>query len=119
MRILVCGGRDFTDEGWILRALEGIEEIFDRDITTVIEGGASGADRAGRHWAELQGRLVETFEADWEQHGRSAGPIRNKLMLIEGKPDLVLAMPGGAGTANMIKMARAADIPIIEVKAIE
>ena len=33
-------------------------------------------------------------------------------MLAEGKPDLVVAFPGGAGTANMIEQARAAGVRV-------
>jgi UDP-N-acetylmuramoylalanine-D-glutamate ligase len=58
---------------------------------------------------------VETYEADWDTHGKAAGPIRNKRMLDEGKPDLVVAFPGGRGTANMISQARKAGVEVIEV----
>ncbi len=43
----------------------------------------------------MAGIPVMTFPADREKHGRAAGPIRNKQMLEEGKPDLVAAFPGG------------------------
>ena len=55
------------------------------------------------------------FQADWAGLGRKAGPIRNKLMLDEGKPDLVVAFPGGRGTAHMTRIARGAGIEVIEV----
>jgi len=41
----------------------------------------------------------------------AAGPIRNQWMLKYGKPDLVLALPGGAGTASMIDLASKAGVP--------
>lgn len=46
---------------------------------------------------------------------RSAGPKRNQRMLDKGKPDLVLAFPGGDGTADMVRKAKSAGVPIIEV----
>jgi len=52
------------------------------------------------------------FPADWGKYSKSAGYIRNKQMLAEGKPDLVVAFPGGKGTANMVKLAKLANIPI-------
>ena len=55
------------------------------------------------------------YRADWEGLGRKAGPIRNQQMLDEGKPDLVVAFPGGRGTANMMRIAREAGIEVIEV----
>lgn len=52
------------------------------------------------------------YPADWEKHGRAAGPIRNEKMLIVGTPDMVLAFPGGRGTADMIRKAEAAGLPV-------
>jgi hypothetical protein len=37
-------------------------------------------------------------------------------MLMEGKPDLVVAFPGGRGTANMIEQARKAGVEVLEIK---
>jgi hypothetical protein len=48
---------------------------------------------------------VIEFPANWKVYGRAAGPIRNMKMLLEGKPDLVVAFPGGIGTADMVKKA--------------
>jgi hypothetical protein len=36
-------------------------------------------------------------------------------MLVEGKPDLVVAFPGGRGTAGMMRLAKAANVEVIEV----
>ena len=54
-------------------------------------------------------------EADWAKHGRKAGPIRNQRMIDEGRPDLVVAFPGGTGTADMVERARVAGIRVIEI----
>ena len=45
------------------------------------------------------------FPADWQKHGKRAGPIRNALMLAEGKPDLVIGFAGGKGTDDMLRKA--------------
>ena len=45
--------------------------------------------------------------------GLAAGPIRNKQMLVEGKPNLVIAFVWkelGPGTSNMLKQAKEAGI---------
>ncbi len=59
----------------------------------------------------------EVYEADWHEHGRAAGPIRNARMIAEGRPDLVIAFPGGRGTADMVSRARKAGIEVREVSA--
>jgi hypothetical protein len=56
----------------------------------------------------------EIYHADW-QLGRKAGPIRNQRMLDEGRPELVIAFPGGRGTSDMTARARAAPLETISV----
>ena len=38
-----------------------------------------------------------------------------QIMLDEGKPDLVVAFPGGRGTADMIRKAEGAGVPVVTV----
>ncbi|GAB6842405.1 putative Rossmann-fold nucleotide-binding protein [Methylorubrum rhodinum] len=120
MRVLVCGGRDLDAAdvwNWLERfghqdAAEALGWPSLPRITTVIHGGARGADEGAAQWAESEGLRVLSFPADWKKHGKSAGPIRNARMLREGKPVVVLAFPGGRGTADMIRQAEAAGIPV-------
>jgi len=114
VRVLVCGGRDFDNPSWLTITLDELSR--DAEWTTLIEGGARGADRQAREWAVASGVAVETYEADWHAHGPGAGPIRNRRMLDEGRPDLVVAFPGGPGTRNMVKLARAHGILVHEMR---
>lgn len=116
LRVLVCGGREFSDALTLGSWLGGIDNK--QGIGVIIEGGARGADRMAREFAEWRGIPVETFNADWGKYPRAAGPIRNKQMLVEGKPDLVVAFPGGKGTANMIRQAKKAGIEVFEAEII-
>ena len=113
MRVLVCGGRDWTDGEAILRELERIHQ--ETPITAVIEGEAPGADRLARQAADELGIPVVPFPADWKRYGRRAGPARNQQMVNEGQPDLVLAFHANAapskGTKDMIARAKKAGIP--------
>lgn len=113
-RVLVCGGRSFNDAKRLFAVLDSYDH--DLDFSMVIEGAADGADTLARTWAEAKQIPVRSFRADWKRHGKAAGPIRNERMLREGRPDLVIAFPGGAGTANMIGLARIAGVETIEVK---
>jgi len=101
MRILVCGGRNYWDQA----AVDEVLDEYRSDITVVIEGGATGADACAREWARKNRVQTLTFPADWARFGKSAGPYRNLQMLDEGKPDLVVAFPGGRGTENMVSLA--------------
>lgn len=112
MKVLVCGGRDFNDPLTLGSWLGGAHKNHG-PITLLIEGGAAGADFMARKFAEWQGIPVKTFPADWKRHGKAAGPLRNKQMLDEGKPDVVIAFEGGRGTRNMVEQAKAAGVRVI------
>jgi len=68
-----------------------------------------------QEWAEARGVPCEVYLANWAELGRKAGPIRNQQMLDEGRPTLVVAFPGGRGTADMIRRARSAGVEVIEI----
>ena len=92
IKVLVCGGRDF------------------------ISGHARGADKLGERFANANQCKLLIFPADWKTHKKGAGPIRNQQMIDEGKPDLVVALPGGRGTADMVRRAKKHGIEVAEVK---
>lgn len=104
MRVLVCGGRDYTDREALYGALDQLHR--QHGFTLVITGGALGADTLATQWARARDIPTDVYKADWIGLGREAGPIRNKRMLHEGRPDLVVAFPGGKGTANLVGQAR-------------
>lgn len=136
MRVLVCGSRDWPEDGLpaaiICSTLLGLYYSHEVGVGTlyldpfvVIQGGARGADSVAKNWAENDplhpplGKinpnfnvpyiLLETYMADWKTYGKSAGFIRNKKMLEEGKPDLVLAFKSrdiSKGTDMMIDLAK-------------
>ncbi len=113
-RILVCGGRTFNKKEFLFDRLDLLDGKLD-GIDVVINGGAKGADYFAEEWAKSRGIDVKVFEAKWKTYGKSAGPIRNAQMLTEGKPDVVVAFPGGKGTVNMIRQAKKKGLTIIVV----
>ena len=114
MRVLVCGGRAYDDGDAIFAALNDFSA--DREITEIIQGGAKGADSWAKKFAEMGQIPCRTFAANWKRDGRMAGPIRNETMIVQGKPDVVIAFPGGRGTADCVRRARDFGIEVIEVR---
>lgn len=117
MKLLVCGGRDYKDWLTILRVLDAVHAK--RPVTLVITGAAVGADIRAVIWAALRGVphtgwQYEVTPEEWKRVGKSAGPLRNQRMLDEQKPDGVVAFPGGAGTADMVRRARDAGVKVYE-----
>lgn len=115
MRVLVCGGRDYQDWRHIHAVMDDIHAKS--PVTLIIEGGALGTDRQAMFWADKRGIANSTYAADWRAHGKAADPKLNQRMLDEGKPDLVVAFPGGRGTADMVRRARAAGVEVMEIAA--
>lgn len=113
--VLACGGRGFNDAVMVGEVLDLIHD--DTPITTLIHGAASGADSHAGAWAKSRGIAVKEFPADWSLNGKAAGPIRNHQMLIVGKPDLVVAFPGGRGTDDMVRKARDVGVRVVEVSS--
>ena len=109
--VLVCGGRNYT---FRRRVFEVLDEYA--GMTHLVHGAAGGADSLAAAWG-LARRVhrIAAFPATWQLHGRAAGPIRNQAMLVETAPGLVVAFPGGAGTADMVARAKAAGVPVLEV----
>lgn len=111
-RVLVCGGRDFNDAALVERTLCGLRPCPE----VIISGGAPGADHLAALWAEHYAES-EVYHAEWRRYGNRAGPIRNQRMIDEGKPDLVVAFPGGRGTADMVRRAERHGIPVMNITA--
>lgn len=129
-RVLVCGGRAFglvvpernfifnfldnlfLTRGWILGEPDNnwLPDVH------IISGEAQGVDSLARDYAVINWTDYSGFPADWGRYGKRAGFVRNTQMLEEGKPDLVVAFPGGKGTAMMASLARKAGVEVIEVK---
>lgn len=109
--IAVTGGRDYTDRDTLYAALGGLRGKPDM----LLQGGASGADKLAHQWATATGVLSVTYHAAWERHGRAAGPLRNSMMLKHGTPELLVAFPGGPGTAHCVAEARRLGIPVLLV----
>ena len=114
-RILICGGRDYADNSKFDQVMDSLLQHFD-PCFCVIHGGARGADAMAAKWAEIIGRPTLSISANWNYYGKQAGHIRNQWMLDYAMPDLVIAFPGGVGTANMVRIARNGKIDVYEVK---
>jgi hypothetical protein len=122
LTIVVCGGRRYDDGARVWRALDGLHERFGIEL---LGHGASGSRRFGKvvgadlhahDWAVEVGVEVEAFPARWDDHGRAAGPRRNRRMLEAMVPDLVVAFPGSRGTEDCVGAAKQRGIRVWGVR---
>lgn len=110
IRLGVTGGRGYDDPLHVAAALNTIHSQF--GIKTLVEGGATGLDTLARVWAKGRDIAVETHAADWNKHGKAAGPIRNGEMVEV--IDALAVFPGGRGTDDMRRRAHKKGLPIYE-----
>ncbi len=113
MKVLVCGGREYDNLQQFFDVMD-LVQIKHGTITTVVHGDAKGADFIARLWTIHNSRVERRMPADWKNLGRGAGHARNQDMLAE-LPDMVIAFPGGTGTADMVRRSKAASIYVHEV----
>jgi len=126
MIVLVTGGRDYKDRDHFDKTLRHVWTTHTGCFDTIMHGACgldadelfditkiTGADRLAQNWATLNAVPCIWVPAAWKRLGRPAGPIRNQAM-IDKKPDLVVAFPGGVGTADCVRRARKANIRVIE-----
>lgn len=129
-RVIVAGGRNFTDYNLLKSKLnhllsntKGYIEIvsgacntgkltWNREDGTIV----CGADGLGERYANEKKINVVYFAADWDKHGKAAGPIRNKMM-AEYATHCVCFWDGiSKGTMNMMEEATVAGIRLVVIR---
>lgn len=108
--VIACGGRNFGDKELVCLTLDRV------NASLVITGGASGADRLAEKWAALRGVPFIVMPALWAGEGAGAGPRRNQRMIDLGLATMLVAFPGGRGTADMIRRAKTARLDVFEIE---
>ena len=109
MKIVVTGGRSFSDREQVFRIL------YLLNLKRVATGDANGADALVKQWCYLNLVTHVLYEAFWNRRGKAAGPERNERMLVNEKPDLLVAFAGGDGTEGCIELARKHHIEVMRV----
>jgi hypothetical protein len=127
-RLLVTGSRYWTNVEKIYDVLSLAKEQAGALPLIIVEGEAKGADELSRRVAHQLELDVERYPADWNAHGKAAGPIRNQQMLDESlrraHSDGCYLRAGAAfhesladskGTLDMVNRLEAAGIPVLRI----
>lgn len=125
--VIVCGDRKYSRAMMVNAWLDGLYATYGDELK-IIAGGAKGVDQLAEDWVKAKWhhqspRHYWRVDADWAKLGAYAGHARNKVMLNEGQPDLVLAFKDDfnwnldkGGTENMVKIAKEADVPTFVIQ---
>ena len=101
MRVIIAGSRGITD----YKQVEAAYLSSNIPITEIVSGGARGVDALGEQVAKNFGIPIKVFPADWDKHGKRAGPLRN-IQMAEYADGLIAIWDGKSkGTKHMIDQA--------------
>ena len=104
-RVIIAGGRDFSDYDFLARTMDRLLYEVTDDITVVC-GMARGADSLGEKYATEKNYAIDYHQAEWSQFGRGAGYRRN-IKMAECSDALVAFWDGDSkGTKHMIETAQ-------------
>lgn len=120
MKLCVTGGRDYADRSALFEVLDATHALM--PVTMLAHGAARGADSLAHAWAQTRNVEPVPYPADWNRHRKAgqrknpAGPIRNRQMLLHFQPELVIAFPGGDGTADCVAAARSFGFVVLDLR---
>ncbi len=119
MKLIIAGSRKITNltPYWFRDTLNkfGVNHTHSDVITEVVSGCADGIDSLGEKFARKYVIPVKHFPADWNTHGKAAGPIRNKQMAQYADALLLVWDGESKGSASMKRYAKEYGITVYEV----
>lgn len=115
-KVIIAGCRDFTGYELLREKCDYHLQNLRLEDIVIVSGHASGADSLGERYAQERGFQLETYPADWQAHGRAAGPIRNAKMANVAHALIAFWDGKSRGTKNMIETARKYNLKVAVVR---
>lgn len=112
-KLIVAGTRTFNNKELLFQTLDDIRKTL--KVTEIVSGCAKGADSLGELYAETRNIPIKKFPADWEHHGRKAGPMRNRQMAEYGDALVIFWNGKSSGTRNMWQIAEYMGLDVMVV----
>ncbi|BAO62723.1 DUF2493 domain-containing protein [Pseudomonas protegens] len=113
MRVLICAGRYYADDRRCRQVLDAFQRLHETRV--VIHGGSQFLGAHIEDWARDIGADIVRYPPNWQRHGKHAERLRNAFMLADSRPDIVLALPGGEDTEELLAQARARQIQVLSM----
>jgi len=122
-RVIVCGSRNWTDRVRIADRLYDLALTVDEPLgCTIVEGEAPGADRIARQEGEKLGFLIEPH--DYRPFisptcSPKRAPLERNTHMASLGAEFCIAFwkDNSSGTADMVRKAGDAGIPVEEIRA--
>ena len=113
MKLIIAGSRTFEPSLTFITQCIKLHKIV--NITQVVSGHANGVDSAGEHFASHYAGDLRTFLPNWDEHGKAAGPIRNREMANYADALLLIWDGESKGSASMKREMLHLNKPVYEV----
>ncbi|MDI1328652.1 SLOG family protein [Pseudomonas sp.] len=114
MRLLICAGRYYADSRLCRRVLDAFQRLH--PVRVLIHGGNQYLGGDIEEWAREHGADIVRYPPNWQRHGKLAERMRNHFMLLDSRPDVVIALPGGEDTEELVARARTAGLQTLSVE---
>ena len=99
VKLAVIGSRSFHNYAFMCDILKWY------DISSIISGGARGADKLAEQYAMEHSIPIKVFPANWDKYGKRAGFLRNE-QIIDACDEVVAFWDSiSSGTAHSLKLA--------------
>lgn len=103
-KVIIAGSRTFRNHRIVRQYCD--KYLQNKTDIEIVSGGADGVDKLGEKYAREHNYKLTIMNADWKQHDKSAGPIRNRQMAEYADAAIVYWDMSSKGTKNMIDIAR-------------
>lgn len=113
MRVLICAGRHYADTKMSRQVLDAYHRL--RPVLVLIHGGSQFLGSDVEDWARETGVDVVRYPPNWQRYGKHAERHRNQFMLTDSRPDVIIALPGGDDTSELVSQAKACGIHVLTV----
>lgn len=119
MRVLVCGSEYFADRRKVWTNLYELDHYY--GFSTLLFGDLRGATKLAKEWADHRGLTHRAFPADRQHFGAAGDIFRNRELVVEQQPDLVIAfcvteLAESTAVKDMVNQALWAKIPLIVIE---
>lgn len=114
MKVIIAGGRTFDDYDLLYKSCDKALSL--QTEVEIVSGTAYGADKLGEKYAKEKGYVIKQFPADWDNHGKNAGYIRNVEMAKYSDALIAFWNGNSKGTKHMIDLAKQMNLKIKIVK---
>jgi hypothetical protein len=119
MHLGIVGSRNYVDyEAFKTHIEETLKKwnVNVTNISSVVSGGAKGADSLAERWAKDNAIPTTVFKPDWNKLGKKAGILRNTDIVNESTHLVAFPTKDSIGTWDSIRKSTKKGIPTEVIK---